>query len=128
MPRPRDLLPTREIRGYFEASLTKLKREVAEAAGTLSDEAEEQIKRRYKGDRYDLYDSLASLFRIVDKGDPALNVPVYNGGLFISDPEEDDENPETKAARFLNETKVPDGTSHGPSIFCPGMSIRGGMI
>lgn len=104
----RDLLPAREIRGYFEASLTKLKREVAEAAGTLSDEVEEQIKRHYKGDGYDLYDSLTRLFRIVDKGDPALNVPVYNGGLFISDPEEDDESPETKAARFLNETKVPD--------------------
>lgn len=45
---------------------------------------------------------------MVDKGDPALSVPVYNGGLFLSDPEDQDESPEARAARFLNTTKVPD--------------------
>lgn len=104
----RDLLPVKEVRGYFEASLTKLKGEVAEAAGTIADEVEERLKKTYREDRYDLYDRAARLFRILDKGDTALNVPVYNGGLFLSKAGEKDEGPEVEAARFLNATKVPD--------------------
>ena len=97
----RDLLPVKEVRGYFQASLTKLKREVAEAAGSIADEVEERLKKHYRDDHYELYDRLARLFQMVDKGDPALNVPVYNGGLFLSDPEDQDEGPEARAARFL---------------------------
>lgn len=104
----RDLLPVKEVRGYFEASLTKLKGEVAEAAGTIADEVEERLKKTYREDRYDLYDHAARLFRILDKGDTALNVPVYNGGLFLSKLDEKDEGPEVEAARFLNSAKVPD--------------------
>jgi hypothetical protein len=44
----------------------------------------------------------------MDGGNPSLNVPVYNGGLFLSDPEERDASSEAQAARFLNTTKVPD--------------------
>ena len=44
----------------------------------------------------------------IDKGDPALNVPIYNGGLFLSEPVEADDSPEANAARFLNQSKVPD--------------------
>ena len=51
---------------------------------------------------------LNRLFRIIDKGDATLNVPVYNGGLFLSEPAETDDSPEADAARFLNQTKVPD--------------------
>lgn len=104
----RDLLPVKEVRGYFEASLTKLKREMAEAAGSIADEVEDRLKKHYRDDRSELYERLARLFQVVDKGDPALNVPVYNGGLFLFDPEDHDDSPEARAARFLNTTKVPD--------------------
>ena len=104
----RDLLPVKEVRGYFEASLTKLKQEVADGAGTIEDEVEDKLKKQYRDDEYQLYDCLNRLFRVVDKGDPALNVPGYNGGLFLSDPEDKDDSPEAGAARFLKKTKVPD--------------------
>ena len=104
----RDLLPVKEVRGYFEASLTKLKREVAETAGSIADEVEERLKGYYRDDRYDLYDHLTYLFQVVDRGDSTLNVPVYNGGLFLSDLEDSDETPEARAARFLLNTRVPD--------------------
>ncbi|MFQ5873777.1 MAG: Eco57I restriction-modification methylase domain-containing protein, partial [Dehalococcoidia bacterium] len=104
----RDLLPVKETRGYFEVSLMKLKREVAEAAGSIADDVDRQLKKHYRKDRHELYDRLMSLFHIVDRGNPALNVPVYNGGLFFSYPEEQDESPEAQAARFLQRTKVSD--------------------
>ena len=104
----RDLLPVKEVRGYFEVSLRRLKGEIAEEAGSITDEAEAKLKRHYRDDSYELYDRLAYLFRVVDGGNPSLNVPVYNGGLFLSDPEERDDSSEAQAARFLNVTKVPD--------------------
>jgi hypothetical protein len=104
----RDLLPVKELRGYFDASFTKLKQEVADGAGTIEDKVEEELKKHYREDSYELYDHLCRLFQIIDKGDPALNVPVYNGGLFLSNPQDDDDSPEADAARFLNKTKVPD--------------------
>ncbi|MEW6300326.1 MAG: hypothetical protein AB1671_21745 [Thermodesulfobacteriota bacterium] len=42
----RDLLPAKEVRGYHEASLARLKKEIAEAAGSIGDEAPEKLKRR----------------------------------------------------------------------------------
>jgi hypothetical protein len=85
-----------------------LKQEVAQAAGTIEDEVEHKFKKHYREDDYQLYDQLNRLFRIIDKGDATLNVPVYNGGLFLSEPEVIDDSPEADAARFLNRTKVPD--------------------
>jgi hypothetical protein len=104
----RDLLPVKEVRGFFEASLTKLKKEIEDAAGKIEDGVEDKLKKHYREDSYELYDRLCRLFQIIDKGDPALNVPVYNGGLFLSDPEDIDDSPEAEAARFLTKTKVPD--------------------
>lgn len=104
----RDLLPVREVRGFFEASLTHLNREVAEAAGAVADEAGTRLKKHFRDDSTQLYDRLLRLFQVVDRGDGALNVPVYNGGLFLSEPNQDDDSPEAQAARFLNATKVPD--------------------
>jgi len=104
----RDLLPAKEIRGYFEASLATLKAEIAETAGTIDDEVDEKLKKRYREDSYQLYDRLTKLFRVVDKGNPHLNVPIYNGGLFLSDPEKGDESAEADAARFLDDTRVAD--------------------
>jgi hypothetical protein len=104
----RELLPVKETRDYFRASFTRLKQEIAEAAGTIEDEVEEKLKKRYRDDEYRLYDALSRLFRVIDGGDATLNVPVYNGGLFLSDPDKKDDSPEANAARFLNGTKVPD--------------------
>ena len=98
-----DLLPVKEVRDYFQASISQVKREVADAAGTIEDEVEEKLKKRYRDDECSLYDRLCRLFRVVDQGDAALNMPVYNGGLFVSDPSENDDSPEASAARFLNE-------------------------
>jgi len=69
----RELLPVSDRLGYYRYSLTRIKREAmarldrGEALSTVSD---------------DLWNDLAALFRIIDRGDPALNVPTYNGGLF----------------------------------------------
>jgi len=104
----RDLLPVKEARGYGEKSLARLKTEAADAAGTLEDDAPEKLKKRYATDSHELYDRLADLFAIVDKGDSARNVPCYNGGLFMTDPPNDDETPEAANARFLRDHKIPD--------------------
>ena len=37
-----------------------------------------------------------------------MNVPVYNGGLFLSDPKESDRTPDAVNARFLGKHRVPD--------------------
>ncbi|MBV8235166.1 MAG: N-6 DNA methylase, partial [Acidimicrobiia bacterium] len=50
---------------------------------------------------------LARLFEAMDKGDPVLNVPTYNGGLFNTTPDDSDRR-EQRIARFLNGHKVPD--------------------
>src|SRR5205807_7087199 len=80
----RDLLPVREVRGYHEKSLERLKRQVAEKAGTIEDQAPAKLKLAYNDLSTTFYDRLQELFDAVDKGDAALNVPVYNGGLFMT--------------------------------------------
>jgi hypothetical protein len=104
----RDLLPARECHGYFEASFTNLKTTIADIAGAVAGEARARLEKRYRNDGYALYARLSRLFRIIDKGDAVLNVPVYHGGLFLSDPALDDASPETKATWFLQSAKVPD--------------------
>jgi hypothetical protein len=104
----RDLFPVREVRGYWEASLARIKKEIAEHAGEISDEVPARVKKAYRDDAYSLWDGLKRLFRVVDRGDAALNVPFYNGGLFLTEPEADDDTPEAVAARFLAAHKVSD--------------------
>ncbi|NWJ97316.1 MAG: Eco57I restriction-modification methylase domain-containing protein, partial [Chloroflexi bacterium] len=104
----RDLLPVREVRGYYEKSLEKLKRQIAEKAGTIEDEAPINIKAKYNDLSTAFYDTLQELFQAVDRGDPSLNVPVYNGGLFVTEPDPQDLSPEAGAARFLSKYKIPD--------------------
>lgn len=105
----RDLLPVREVRGYHQASLSRLKGEVAAAAGPALSQADERLEEAYGDEEvYDLYHRLLRLFEIVDRGDPKLNVPMYNGGLFLTDPDEEDHRPEADAARFLRTHKVAD--------------------
>jgi hypothetical protein len=104
----RDLLPVKEARGYFEVSLSRLKQEIAEAAGAVRDEATGRLIKRYRADSFELYDRLGDLFAVIDGGRSALNVPVYNGGLFLSDPKDDDASEEAQVSRFLIENKIAD--------------------
>lgn len=104
----RDLLPVREVRGYYEKSLARLKREIAEAAGPLEDEIEAKLKKAMDSGSIALYERLRELFTIVDLGSADLNVPFYNGGLFATSPAEDDDSEEAEAASFLRDHAVPD--------------------
>jgi hypothetical protein len=104
----RDLLPVRETLEYSGVSITSIKREIGDAAGSLLDAVPGKLKKHYRSDSHTLYDRLSRLFGVIDRGDADLNVPAYNGGLFISKPRGDDDNAEANAARFLAEHKVPD--------------------
>src|SRR5713226_389886 len=104
----RDLLPVREVRGYHEKSLEKLKDQLARKAGTIQDEAPGKLKAAYNDLSTALYDRLQELFNVIDKGDADLNVPVYNGGLFMTQPDPADTSPEADVARFLANCKIPD--------------------
>ena len=63
------------------------------------------------------YDRLVNLFKIIDKGDPSIGLPPYNGGLFASD-----------AAPLLEQARLPDATiapiiydiSHAPKTGASG--------
>jgi Eco57I restriction-modification methylase len=104
----RDLLPVRETRGYWEVSLTRLKEAVAKAAGPLEDGVRKNLERAYGNDSTALYDRIFKLCRIVDQGSQELNVPLYNGGLFLTTVAEDDTSEEAKHARFLATHRLPD--------------------
>lgn len=74
----RDLLPVRELHGYHTKSLDKVKHEIKEDIESTKKLSEVST---------DYWDDLANLFHIIDVGDPALNMPKYNGGLFASNHE-----------------------------------------
>ena len=72
----RDLLPVNELR-YDDYGLRKRVRD-------------DIARRMADGDTYssiasNYYDRLVNLFRIIDKGDPSIGLPPYNGGLFASE-------------------------------------------
>lgn len=71
----RGLLPVNDIDRYYKKSLKKIKEDV-------SDELRISGLDGMCHNAYDYWSRLESLFRIIDKGDRALNVPIYNGGLF----------------------------------------------
>jgi type I restriction-modification system DNA methylase subunit len=102
----RDLLPIREA-PYREASLKKVKEEIAEKAGTAESEVAAKLDKAYTVKDTSLYDRLVRLCKAMDLGDPSLNVPIYNGGLFITRPDESAAR-EQRIARYLAEHKVPD--------------------
>ncbi|MBX3458561.1 MAG: Eco57I restriction-modification methylase domain-containing protein [Planctomycetes bacterium] len=103
----RDLLPVTEA-NYFEVSLRKLAKEIADKAGTNEEQSKQRIKSAYSPSETNLYDAIADLFKVIDEGDNKVNVPLYNGGLFITKPAADDESDEAKVARFLAKYKIPD--------------------
>ncbi len=104
----RGLLPVREQRGYYEHSLTRLKEDIAEKAGKIYDEAPTNLDTAYRTDTTDLYDRLMKLFATIDRGSRELNVPLYNGGLFITEPQPEDSSSEAETAHFLQKNKIPD--------------------
>ena len=106
----RDLLPVKEARGYRDRSLTKLKTDIAERAGSIADVVPEKLEEAYgdSSEATELYDRLLTLFSVIDEGSRELNVPLYNGGLFITDPESADQTQEHETARFLASNKIPD--------------------
>lgn len=103
----RDLLPVHSPE-YQQASLQRLKSEIAERAGTIADETEDPITKAYSTESYALWERLKTLFRVIDKGSEDLNVPCYNGGLFQAERPNDDHTTEAEAARFLQREKNSD--------------------
>ncbi|HVB21963.1 MAG TPA: Eco57I restriction-modification methylase domain-containing protein [Ktedonobacteraceae bacterium] len=104
----RDLLPVREMHGYYLRSLARLKEQIAHKVGNIVDTAPDHIRQSYSNSSTAFYDDLQELFSAVDKGNPDLNVPIYNGGLFVTRPNMGDDAPEMQAARFLATHKIPD--------------------
>lgn len=104
----RDLLPVRETRGYWEISLRRLTSEISAVAGSIEDEAPAKIKKHYRADSTALYDRIFELCRVVDLGRRELNIPLYNGGLFLTEVPADDHTDEAENARFLASHKIPD--------------------
>ena len=102
----RDLLPIREA-PYREASLKKIKEEIAEKAGIAESEAADRLAKFYSATQTSLYDRLVRLCEAMDRGEASLNVPEYNGGLFVTRPGDSDAR-EQRIARFLRDHKVPD--------------------
>ena len=100
------MLPIREA-PYQAASLKKIKEEIADKAGVAESDVAERLDKAYSAKETTLYDRLCKLFQAMDKGDPILNVPTYNGGLFNTTPDESDRR-DQRIARFLLEHKVPD--------------------
>lgn len=104
----RNLLPVSEVRGYWDKSLALLKKDIADKAGSISDEVESKLKQEYGTDSYELYDRLFRLFNIIDLGESSVNVPTYNGGLFVTNPNSSDDSPDGANARFLAAHKIPN--------------------
>ena len=102
----RDLLPIREA-PYRQASLKKIKESIAQQGGTADSEVRDHLIKAYSDKETALYDRLSLLFQAMDKGDPTLNVPTYNGGLFLTAPDTS-EHREDRIGRFLNDHKIPD--------------------
>ena len=109
----RDLLPLHDER-YFEQSLQSIKDEVARSAKDNKAQVPRNIRAGYADDpgAIDLYKRLYTLFEAIDKGNPDLNVPTYNGGLFMTVFKDEKLveawSAEERVARFLNEYKIPN--------------------
>lgn len=97
----RELLPVQDQRRYYRNSLRKLQRDIV---GDLQKVGLEGMSHR----AFNHWARLDSLCRIIDKGDKALNVPIYNGGLFQSTVPDEDKKPEAEAIRFVRDHKLSD--------------------
>ena len=84
----RDLLPVNDRR-YDDYGLRKRVRD--DIARRMAD------RDAYSSMATNYYDRLVNLFKIIDKGDPSIGLPPYNGGLFAPE-----------AAPVLEEARLPD--------------------
>lgn len=85
------LLPYKRSTDYTDASLAIRARRLADAHNSGSDlgfdnPLTEQVEPATDASQTDLWDACTTLFRAVDKGHARWGVPVYNGGLFSTDP------------------------------------------
>ncbi len=100
----RGLLPVNDIR-YDDYGLRKRVRD--DIAGRMADQD------TFSSAASNYYDRLMNLFKLIDKGDPSIGLPPYNGGLFASD-----------AAALLERVRLADsevapiiyGLSHSPCV------------
>jgi hypothetical protein len=109
----RDLLPVHDVR-YHTQSLTRMKEEIAAIAKNNKVQAPRNIEERFPEDvaATDLYGRLQVLFKAIDQGDDELNVPTYNGGLFMTEVDASKSEeiliPDERAARFLATYRIPN--------------------
>jgi len=99
----RDLLDTNNEIYEESYSLNTLKQDIAEELDSSNS--------KYRDWQDNLYDRLDELFKLIDQGSKSrgipeedLYIPAYNGGLFRTDPDEDD----SAEARFLANHEVGD--------------------
>jgi len=102
----RDLLPIREA-PYQAVSVKKVKDEIADKAGVAESDVAERLNKAYSAKETAIYDRLCKLFHAMNLGDPIVNMPTYNGGLFNTTPDQS-ERRDQRIARFLLEHKIPD--------------------
>ncbi|MTJ54842.1 N-6 DNA methylase [Anabaena sp. UHCC 0253] len=93
----RNLLPI--TTAYRDYSLIKITQEIAESVDK---------KRTLSKTSTKIYKSLLGLFEIVDRGDAALEVPRYNGGLFHFDFHETEDIKDYPDNYFLYEHQLSD--------------------
>ncbi len=74
----KDLLPVHTCKQYKDHSLTRITKRI------LEDHVKK--KKEFGETTTDLWDDTTQLWRAIDKGQQAWDVPAYNGGLFSSDP------------------------------------------
>ncbi|MCB9117575.1 MAG: hypothetical protein H6639_21725 [Caldilineaceae bacterium] len=94
-----ELLPLNEAHGYGAVSLSRLKAAIAEKGGEIEETAPKKLEKAYSPSSTDFYVQLQDLFGAIDAGNPALNLPAYNGGLFSA---------ETPAGQLLARYAIPD--------------------
>ncbi len=99
----RDLLDTNNEIYEESYSLNSLKQDIAEELDSSNP--------KYRSWQDNLWDRLDGLFKLIDQGSKSrsipeddLYIPAYNGGLFRTNPDEDD----TPEAQFLAEYQVGD--------------------
>ena len=84
----RDLLPVHDSRYDDYGLRTGVRDDIARR--TRDQDAFSAVATNY-------YDHVMTLCRIIDRGDPSIGIPPYNGGLFAAD-----------AAPLLNDVRLPD--------------------
>lgn len=97
----RDLLPVSDHRGYGQISLRRVCDKLWQA---LNDGVIFTKVITY------YHDALKLIFKIIDSGDPQINMPRYNGGLFAHCAPRDATDPsaDTDAARLLADVSIGD--------------------